>query len=109
MGLWKEISKDTLLVKSNCGFLVGEGSRVRFWEDTWCGSNPLCTIFPHLYSLAGSKGAMVAEVWDALGEEGEWNPRFIRHFNDWEMDMVQGFLDTISNKKILLSTKDRLV
>ena len=46
------------------------------------GPTPLCTIFPHLYSLVGSKGAMVAKVWDALGEEGGWNPRFVRHFND---------------------------
>ena len=57
-----EISKEILLVKSNCVFLVGEGSRVRFYEDTWCGSKPLCTIFPHLYSLVGSKGGMVAKV-----------------------------------------------
>ena len=56
-GVNLEISKETLLVKSNCVFLMGEGSRVKFYEDTWCGSNPLCTIFPHLYSLAGSKGA----------------------------------------------------
>ena len=66
IGLWKEIRKVTLLLKSNNVFLVGEGSRVRFWEDTWCGSNPLYTTFPHLYSLVDSKGANVAEVWDAL-------------------------------------------
>ena len=58
-------------------FLAGEGSRVRFREDTRCGSNPLCTTFLHLYSLAGSKGGRVAEVWDALGEEGGWNPRLL--------------------------------
>ena len=61
-GVNPKISKGTLLVKSNCVFLMGEGSRVKFYEDTWCGFNPLCTIFPHLYSLAGSKGGMVAKV-----------------------------------------------
>ena len=25
-------------------FLIGVGSRVRFWEDGWCGPNPLCNI-----------------------------------------------------------------
>ena len=51
----------------------------------------------------------MAEVWDALGAEGGWNPRFVRCFNDWEMDMVQSFIDTISNKRILPSIKDRLM
>ena len=31
---------------------------------------PLVYHFPTPYSLAGSKGAMVAEVWDALGGGG---------------------------------------
>ena len=43
-------------------FLVGVGSRVRFWEDGWCGPNPLCNTFPLPFSLADSKGAKVAEV-----------------------------------------------
>ena len=57
-------------------FLVGVGSRVRFWEDGWCGPNPLCNTFPLPFSLADSKGAKVAEVWGTLGKEGGWNPRF---------------------------------
>ena len=109
VGLWKEIRQETLMLKSNSVFLVGEGSTVRFWEDTWCGSNPLYTTFLHVYSLADSKGARVVEVWDALVEEGGWNPRFVRRFNDWEMDMVQSFFDTISNKRILPSIKDKLM
>ena len=51
----------------------------------------------------------MAEVWDALGEEAGWNPRFVRLFNDWEMDMVQSFIDIISNKRILPFVKDILM
>ena len=75
-------------MRANSDFLVGDGKRVRFWEDAWCGQNPLCTTFTALYSIANSKGAKVGEVWVSLGEGGGWNPRFGRGFNDWELDMV---------------------
>ena len=44
-------------MRVNSDFLVGDDKRVRFWEDTWCGQNPLCITFPALYSIANSKGA----------------------------------------------------
>ena len=70
---------------------------------------PLCTTFLALYSIANSKGAKVAEVWDSLGEGGGWNPRFGRGFNDWELDMVQDFITAVHNKKIASTVKDRPV
>ena len=69
-------------MRANSDFLVGDGKRVRFWEDAWCGHYPLCTTFPALYSIANSKGAKVTKVWVSLGERGGWNPRFGRGFND---------------------------
>ena len=75
-------------MRANNDFLVGDGKRVRFWEDAWCSQYTLCTTFPALYSIANSKGAKVAEVWVSLGEGGGWNLRFGRGFNDWELDMV---------------------
>ena len=35
-----------------------------------CGRNTLCELFPTLYALDDSKGAMVEEVWDSLRGEG---------------------------------------
>ena len=35
-----------------------------------CCPNPLNTSYTLLYSLTDSKGAKVAEVWEALREEG---------------------------------------
>ena len=29
------------------------------------------------------------ELWDSMGEEGGWNPRFSRPFNDWEVEEVE--------------------
>ena len=76
VGLWKDIRKELALLKDNSSYVVGNGRRVRFWEDIWCGSEPLCRTYPTLYSMAASKRAVVAEIWDQHGEAAGWNPCF---------------------------------
>ena len=66
-------------------------------------------MFPSLYAFAGSKRAMVVEVWDTTRGEGTWNPRFTRSLNDWEIDEVQNFINLISRKKINRLETDRLL
>ena len=38
-----------------------------------------------------------------------WNPRFVRSFNDWELDVVQNFINMINSKKSNQMEKDRLL
>ncbi|RVW44886.1 hypothetical protein CK203_109627 [Vitis vinifera] len=68
MGLWKGIRMDWELVGTRISFSVGNGRRVRFWRDRWCGI-PLCvSSFPSLFALSIEKEAWVADVWDPLAE-----------------------------------------
>ena len=46
VGLWKTIRKFGHLVNSRFSFVVGNGQRVSFWKDTWCGDTPC--VFPSL-------------------------------------------------------------
>ena len=57
VGVWKEIRREAQLMKQDCNFILGDGGRIRFWEDKWCGSNTLCDLYFMLYALANSKGA----------------------------------------------------
>ena len=109
VGLWKEISKEGLLLLNNVSFSVGDGKRVRFWKDIWCGNISLCEAFPFLYDLAVSKDAWVADCWDSMGEEGGWTPRFLRPFNDWEVEEVERFLSSIQGKRLNADVEDRMV
>ena len=34
---------------------MGNGSRIRFWLDLWCGIDPLRYSFPTLFDLAANK------------------------------------------------------
>ena len=109
LGLWKEISKEGLLLLNNVSFSVGDGKRVRFWKDIWCGNTPLCEAFPSLFDLVGSKDARVADYWDPMGEEGGWTPHFLRPFNDWEVEEVERFLSSIQGKRLDADVEDRMV
>lgn len=49
-------------MKDKFVFSVGNGRRVRFWNDRWCGDEALSISFPSLYALVTSKEVWVAEV-----------------------------------------------
>ena len=100
VGLWKDIGKEVIQIRQNCSFKVGNGCKVRFWEDVWCSEALLCSSFPSLYEVASSKGDMVADLWEINGTGGGWNFRFERHVNDWELEEAQRFICTVSTKSL---------
>ena len=100
--MWKDVSKETRRLKQNCCFIFGDGNKIRFWEDSWCGEGPLCEPYPALFALADSKEALVADVWDTSRGKGAWNLSFVRSFNDWELDTVQHFICLINSMKVNL-------
>ena len=48
-------------------FLVGNGQRVKFWTDKWCGDTPLSLSFPSLFAISSSNEAWMQEVWTEEG------------------------------------------
>jgi hypothetical protein len=40
---------------------VGDGSKVIFWHDVWCGDSPLNVSYPDLLSIAQRKDVSVAD------------------------------------------------
>ena len=105
MGFGKKSRRKLLLG----GISVGDGRRVCFWEDIWCGVDPLKATFPNLYIMAGSKGACVADCWDLEGVAGGWNLRFLRSFNDWELDQVYSLFSALFSCRVQPEMHDRLV
>ena len=105
VGFWKEIRKEGSLLQNKVVFSMGDGRRVKFWKDKWCGNFALCDFFPSLYALAASKEAWLVELWDSSGEEGGWSPRFSRPFNDWE---VERLLVTIKGRRFNFNLEDRV-
>ena len=73
-------------------YQVGNEQRVRFYINKWCGYESFCESFSSLFTLSSSKEAWVANVWNLEGGRGGWTPLFSKAFNDWELDLVERFL-----------------
>ena len=108
-GLWKDIRKEWITFSQNPTSSLGNGRRLGFWKDPWCGETVLGNAFPTLFNLAVHKDARVADVWDSSRENGGWSPVFLRPFNDWEVEEVEMFFHFLRNKKIRSVQEDRLV
>jgi hypothetical protein len=91
MGFWKFISKEWHHFSSHIRLIPGDGSRISFWGEVWCGSSPLMEAFPGLYGLASNKEASIADNFDSLSGSCQWNVSFLRSLNDWEVEDLASF------------------
>jgi hypothetical protein len=57
VGLWKNTRKWWDKLSSFTNFEVGDGSKISFLRDQWCGEMTLKVAFLVLYGLAHEKGA----------------------------------------------------
>jgi len=74
-----------------CGhtkFILGHGSRIRFWHDVWCGEMTLNEAFPVLYGIARDKDAPAAAHMASESGFLQWDVSFIRLAHDWEVDVL---------------------
>ena len=83
-------------------FKVGKGNKIRFRTDPWCGNYVLSLSFLNLFAMAALRNATVEEMWDQNIGQDEWNLRFLRDFNDWELDMVGNLLDVLREHRVTL-------
>ncbi|RVW71359.1 putative ribonuclease H protein [Vitis vinifera] len=108
VGLWKAIRRGWEAVGNNLAYVVGNGRRIRFWEDKWCGDDKLCSLFPSLYAISLDKEAWVADVWSHSGG-GVWAPRFSRSINDWEVIEVERLLLRLQGRRVYSDVEDEVI
>jgi hypothetical protein len=86
MGLWRFISRNWHHFSSHTKLIPGDGSRISFWEELWCGNSTLKEAFPGLYNIASNKEASIADNIDLSSGSHQWNVSFLPSLNDWEVD-----------------------
>jgi hypothetical protein len=51
-------------VKMGCQWKVGDGKKVKFWEDHWFGSYSLAIQYWKVHFLINEQNKTIAELWD---------------------------------------------
>ena len=108
VGLWKYIRAGWDKFARFVKFKVGDGSRIRLWEDVWCIDVPLKEAFPGLYCLACIKDAYVADSILFRGEDAHWEINFTRTMQDWEIGTISSFLELLYSTTIKRNEEDRM-
>ncbi|XP_028097292.1 uncharacterized protein LOC114297126 [Camellia sinensis] len=80
---------------------VGDGCRVRFWEDMWCDSYCLRVEFPRLFSLLKEKKGALRLFADLKAISGEWNLSFRRELLEWERADLLILVSVISSSPLI--------
>lgn len=61
---WINISRTWVKVEALATYKLGNGSRIRFWMDSWVDKLPLNVLFPKLFKVAINPQGSVADRWD---------------------------------------------
>ncbi|WMV38554.1 hypothetical protein MTR67_031939 [Solanum verrucosum] len=104
-GLWRTIRNQWPKMWGNSVIKVGNGRKTMFWNDIWVGQAPLKQQFPDIYNLNQQKLATISEVKNAQG----WNLSFRRLLNDWEVERMIQFYNTLEQAKSLNFEEDKLL
>jgi hypothetical protein len=59
VGLWKNIRMGWRLFFRHTSFEMGDGFKIKFWDDVWCGEMTLKEAFPDLYNFTRVKDVYV--------------------------------------------------
>lgn len=70
VGFWKDTRNEVAVLKQFYIFPAGDCRHVLFWEDIWCGEEPLYVTVPNIYTMATAKWGLVADFWDSSGAVG---------------------------------------
>jgi hypothetical protein len=99
------------IFKSHIRFDPGEGSKIRFWDDVWCGDRPLKVAFPgfNVQSIADSfKEASIADNLERANGAIQWNIQFTRLIHDWEVEVLASFYRSLYSCKLREDGEDKL-
>ncbi|KAG2700502.1 hypothetical protein I3760_06G000400 [Carya illinoinensis] len=91
VSLWRFLRKGWDDFVKQVYFVVGDGLRIHFWFDVWCGETALFRVFPNVFRLAANQQDFISELMSFLNDEVYWNVNFIRSVQDWEIEEVTDF------------------
>ena len=87
---------------------IGDGSRVKFWQDRWCGESPLAVSYPDLFRFCRNKEASVVELMKSPNGVLFWDVSFFRGVHVRELAALSSFMETIYSSSIRGFGEDKM-
>jgi mannosylglycoprotein endo-beta-mannosidase len=100
--VWNDLLKVKQLYLKGRIMIVGNGKRIDFWEDPWCGMVALKDKFRGLYDICIDQNKSVAE----MAQRG-WRMNFRRWLNENQQNQLRQMRDMLS--PCALSTEKDIV
>ncbi|RVW80825.1 putative ribonuclease H protein [Vitis vinifera] len=101
--------KPHLIKWEEVGALEGVGRALGWGSGKKSARKGCCCSTMFLFRWGMVKGREGCGLLDSMGEVGGWNPRFLRPFNDWEVEEVERLLLIIQGKRLNADLEDRMV
>ena len=106
--LWKSISQGWPSFSRHILYDIGDRSRVKFWQDCWCGETSLATSYLDLFRFCRNKEASVAELMKSSNGVLFWDVTFFRGVHVRELEAMSSFMDTIYGSSIRGFDEDKM-
>jgi len=68
---------------------VANGMETYFWKEAWSANEPLCVLYPGLFSISCGQDFKVGEVWHTGSGRGTWRLPWRRELFAWENELLQ--------------------
>ena len=108
---WKAISSLYGEFHQKLAFKIGNGNRIRFWEDIWVDKNSLQLLFPSLFRISSLKARPIPDFWDQsnlqMGGPTSWNFYFSRNMSDRETIQMQELLQRLERQRLCPGVEDK--
>ena len=108
VGLWKNISQGWPSFSHHILYDIGDGSRVKFWQDQWCRETSLAVRYPNLFRFCRNKDANVAVLMMSTNGVLFWDVRFIRGVHARDLEAMSNFMVTIYGSPIRGRGEDKM-
>jgi len=79
---------------------VGDGKKIRIWEDKWLDNIPLAYKFPRLYSISLDTCCTLSQAGAWYNNCWSWKMRWRRNLFVWECSLVDLLMQSLENKRL---------
>jgi hypothetical protein len=108
MDVWKCIRRGWEGFAQHVRFDIGDGTKVLFWHEVWCGEHPLKLVYPDLFNIACNKDVWVKECMERPNDILHWNVQLFLPVHDWELEEVTHFFALLYSQKIRCGGEDKI-